>query len=158
MSVREFVDEHYRHFNAGELAKTARSLSEFIDAGGSLMVTLAGAMSTAEIGRSLAPAIRKGVVKAVTCTGANLEEDLFNLVAYSHYTEIDDWRSLSAEQETQLENRITNRTIPEEEAVRKQEAAARREEGATRRQEEALRNIFRLSMDSVRPRSRPGSL
>jgi len=122
MSVREFVDEHYRHFNAGELAKTARSLSEFIDAGGSLMVTLAGAMSTAEIGRSLAPAIRKGVVKAVTCTGANLEEDLFNLVAYSHYTEIDDWRSLSAEQETQLENRITNRTIPEEEAVRKVES------------------------------------
>jgi deoxyhypusine synthase len=122
MSVREFVDEHYRHFNAGELAKTARSLSEFIDAGGSLMVTLAGAMSTAEIGRSLAPAIRKGVVKAVTCTGANLEEDLFNLVAYSHYTEIDDWRSLSAEQETQLKNRITNRTIPEEEAVRKIES------------------------------------
>ena len=122
MSVREFVDEHFRHFNAGELAKAARSLSEFIDAGGSLMVTLAGAMSTAEIGRSLAPAIRKGVVQGITCTGANLEEDLFNLVAYSHYTEIDDWRSLSAEQETQLENRITNRTIPEEEAVREVES------------------------------------
>lgn len=122
MTMREFVDEHYRHFNAGELAKTARSLVEFVNSGGSLMVTLAGAMSTAEIGRSLAPAIRNGMVQGITCTGANLEEDLFNLVAYSHYAEIDDWRSLSAEQETQLENRITNRTLPEVEAVRKIES------------------------------------
>lgn len=145
MSVREFVDEHYRHFNAGELAKAARSLSEFIDAGGSLMVTLAGAMSTAEIGRSLAPAIRKGVVKAITCTGANLEEDLFNLVAYSHYTEIDDWRSLSAEEETQLENRITNRTIPEEEAVRMVESRliAKWTEGGTRLPHEYLYDLCR---------------
>jgi deoxyhypusine synthase len=122
MAVREFVDEHFRHFNAGELAKTARSLTEFVDSGGSLMVTLAGAMSTAEMGRSLAPAIRAGKITAISCTGANLEEDLFNLVAHSQYGEIDDWRSLSAEQESQLENRITNRTLPEEAAIRKVES------------------------------------
>ena len=122
MAVREFVDEHFRHFNAGELAKTARSLTDFVDSGGSLMVTLAGAMSTAEIGRSLAPAIRAGKIAAISCTGANLEEDLFNLIAYSQYGEIEDWRSLSAEQESQLENRITNRTLPEEAAIRKVES------------------------------------
>ena len=122
MAVREFVDEHFRHFNAGVLAKTARSLTEFVDSGGSLMVTLAGAMSTAEMGRSLAPAIRAGKITAISCTGANLEEDLFNLVAHSQYGEIDDWRSLSAEQESQLENRITNRTLPEEAAIRKVES------------------------------------
>jgi len=122
MGVREFVEENFLHFNAGELAKTARSLTTFVDSGGALMVTLAGAMSTAEIGRSLAPAIRAGKIAAITCTGANLEEDLFNLVAHSEYGEIEDWRSLSAEQESQLENRITNRTLPEGAAIRKVEA------------------------------------
>ena len=86
------------------------------------MVTLAGAMSTAEIGRSLAPAIRSGKVSAICCTGANLEEDLFNLVAHSHYGTIEDWRSLSPDEESQLENRITNRTLPEKEAIRKVES------------------------------------
>ena len=85
------------------------------------MVTLAGAMSTAEIGRSLAPAIRAGKIHAICCTGANLEEDLFNLIAHSHYGTVEDWRSLSAEDESQLENRITNRTLPESEAIRKVE-------------------------------------
>ncbi len=112
-SIREFIDEHYLHFNAGELAKTANSLDCFLKSGGRLMVTLAGAMSTAEIGKTLAPAIRAGLIHAITCTGANLEEDLFNLVAHSKYHTIDDWRSLSASEESQLENRITNRILPE---------------------------------------------
>ncbi len=112
-SIREFIDEHYLHFNAGELAKTAHSLDSFLKSGGRLMVTLAGAMSTAEIGKTLAPAIRAGLVHAITCTGANLEEDLFNLVAYSKFHTLDDWRSLSASEESQLENRITNRILPE---------------------------------------------
>jgi deoxyhypusine synthase len=119
--MRDFVERHFRHFNAGELRRCIDSLRSFLTEG-RLMVTLAGAMSTAEIGRSLAPAIRAGKIHAICCTGANLEEDLFNLIAHSHYGTVEDWRSLSAEDESQLENRITNRTLPESEAIRKVES------------------------------------
>jgi len=120
--MREFVEKHFRHFNAGELRRCAQSLSAFLDEDGRLMLTLAGAMSTAEIGKSLAPAIRAGRIHAICCTGANLEEDLFNLVAHSHYGDIPNWRDLSPREESQLKNRITNRTLPEEEAIRKIES------------------------------------
>ena len=55
MGIRNFIESHYSHFNAGELANCIDSLREFLDGGGRLMITLAGAMSTAEIGKSLAP-------------------------------------------------------------------------------------------------------
>tara|TARA_Y100001936_G_scaffold208110_1_gene213409 strand:- start:1230 stop:2069 length:840 start_codon:yes stop_codon:yes gene_type:complete len=86
------------------------------------MVTLAGAMSTAEIGRTLAPAIKAQRVHAICCTGANLEEDLFGLLARSSYESIGDWRQLTAQDETGLlergMNRITDVAIPEDEAIR----------------------------------------
>ena len=55
MSVRTFVKEHYRHFNAGSLASASESLLQFLESGGKIFLTLAGAMSTAELGRSIAP-------------------------------------------------------------------------------------------------------
>ena len=85
MSVRDFIHKNYRHFNAGELADCVESIRTFLDNDGRLMITLAGAMSTAEIGKTLAPAIRSQKIQAICCTGANLEEDLFNLVAMSDY-------------------------------------------------------------------------
>ena len=123
MSIRAFVDEHYRHFNAGALAATATSLTEFLANGGRLFITLAGAMSTAELGRSLAPMIKAGHIAGISCTGANLEEDVFNLVAHNAYERIDDWRSLSAADDAALLerglNRVTDTCIPEDEAFRK---------------------------------------
>ncbi len=123
MSVRDFIDSNYRHFNAGALAQCADSLRDFLDNGGRLIVTLAGAMSTAEIGRTLAPAIRSQRVHAICCTGANLEEDLFSLVARSHYERIADWRELTASDEVALHkrgmNRVTDVAIPEEKAIRR---------------------------------------
>ena len=83
MDIKEFIKFHYKHFNAGALAECSESLRKFLENDGRMMITLAGAMSTAEIGRSLAPAIRSQKIHAVCCTGANLEEDLFNLVAKS---------------------------------------------------------------------------
>ena len=77
MVIRDFIKRHYHHFNAGALADCAESLNEFLENDGRLMVTLAGAMSTAGIGRSLAPAIRSQKIHAICCTGANLEEDMF---------------------------------------------------------------------------------
>ena len=123
MSIRAFVDEHYRHFNAGALAATATSLTAFLASGGRLFVPLAGAMSTAELGRSLAPMIKAGHIAGISCTGANLEEDVFNLVAHNAYERIDDWRSLSAADDAALLerglNRVTDTCIPEDEAFRK---------------------------------------
>ena len=127
MTVRDFIERHYSHFNAGELARCVDSLRAFLEDGGRLMVTLAGAMSTAEVGKSLAPAIREQRVHAICCTGANLEEDLYNLVAHDHYERIPDYRELSPAQEAGLLarhlNRVTDTCIPEEEAMRRLEAA-----------------------------------
>jgi deoxyhypusine synthase len=117
------MDQNYRHFNAKTLVEAAQSYAEQIDNGNQIMVTLAGAMSTAEIGISLAEMIRNKKVHAICCTGANLEEDLFNLVAHEHYLRIPDWRALTAKDEENLMlkglNRVTDTCIPEEQAMRK---------------------------------------
>ena len=122
MTVRAFVDEHYRHFNAGTVQRTASSLTALIESGGRVFLTLAGAMSTAEIGRTLAPMIRAGHIAAISCTGANLEEDMFNLVAHNHYEHISSHEDLApADDEALFQrhlNRVTDTCIPEEEAIR----------------------------------------
>jgi deoxyhypusine synthase len=122
VSIRVFVDDHYRHFNAGTLGRAARSLNRFLEDGGRIFLTLAGAMSTAEIGRTLADMIRAGHVSAISCTGANLEEDLFNLVAHDAYRSIPSPENLSPADEADLLsqrlNRVTDVCIPEEEAIR----------------------------------------
>lgn len=117
MGVRDFIETHYTHFNAGELARCVDSLRSFLDSDGRLIVTLAGAMSTAEIGKSLAPAIREQRVHAICCTGANLEEELFSLFSRSDYKNIPNWRDQSREDDAELHdkgmNRITDVAIPE---------------------------------------------
>ena len=122
MSVRKFVENHYRHFNARTLVDATDAYRQHIDGGGRMMVTLAGAMSTAELGLSLAEMIRRDLVHAITCTGANLEEDLFNLVAHDHYVRVPDWRNLTPQREREMLerglNRVTDTCIPEEEAFR----------------------------------------
>jgi len=126
-AVSKFVRHHYRHFNAATLIDAADGYRRHMDNGGMMMVTLAGAMSTAELGVSLAEMIRRGKVHAIACTGANLEEDLFNLVAHDHYVRVPGWRSLSAAEEEALHarhlNRVTDTCIPEEEAIRRLEVA-----------------------------------
>lgn len=125
MRVSEFIDRHYLHFNAATLRDAADAWTAHLDGGGVMLLAMAGAMSTAELGRSLAEMIRQGKVHAISCTGANLEEDLFNLVAHDHYRRIPNWRNLTPEQEKDLErrglNRVTDTCIPEEEAFRRLE-------------------------------------
>jgi deoxyhypusine synthase len=122
-NVADFIRYHYRHFNAAALVDAAEGYREHIASGGRMMVTLAGAMSTAELGLSLAEMIRRDKVHAITCTGANLEEDLFNLVAHDHYVRVPHYRQLSAQEELALRerhlNRVTDTCIPEEEAIRR---------------------------------------
>lgn len=125
--VTDFIKHHYRHFNAAALIDAAEGYKKHLEDGGIMFMTLAGAMSTAELGLSLAEMIRQGKVHAITCTGANLEEDLFNLVAHDHYKRIPNYRDLTPEQENELLskhlNRVTDTCIPEEEAIRRLEGA-----------------------------------
>lgn len=115
--------EHYRHFNAASLVDAAKAYEDQLSRGNLMMVTLAGAMSTAELGRSLAEMIRQEKIHIISCTGANLEEDLMNLVAHSYYKRIPEYRDLTPEQEFELLgkglNRVTDTCIPEDEAFRR---------------------------------------
>ena len=121
-TISDFIDRHYRHFNAATLVEAADGYVELLEGGGRMMVTLAGAMSTAEIGLALAEMIRQEKVHAICCTGANLEESLFNLVAHNAYRRIPNWRNLTPGMEKELErqglNRVTDTCIPEEQAFR----------------------------------------
>lgn len=123
MTIRNFIKTNYRHFNARALHEAANDYKDLIDANGKMFVTLAGAMSTAELGISLAEMIRRGCVHAISCTGANLEEDLFNAVAHNQYHRIERYRDLSPEDEHELLskglNRVTDTCIPEDAAMHK---------------------------------------
>lgn len=125
-AVKAFMKHHYRHFNAATVVDAAEGYVDQLARGNKMMITLAGAMSTAELGISLAEMIRQDKVHAITCTGANLEEDVFNLVAHDEYVRIKDWRALTVDDEEALLskglNRVTDTCIPEDEAMRKIEA------------------------------------
>src|ERR1700747_2579776 len=130
-TVSEFISHHYRHFNAASLKDAAQGYKAHLEKGGRMLVTVAGAMSTAELCLSLDEMIRQDKVHAVCCTGANLEEDVFNLVAHDHYRRIPNWRELKGEEEQALLdqhlNRVTDTCIPEGEAMRRIEGAILKE-------------------------------
>lgn len=121
--IRNFMRTHYRHFNSAVVVDASQAYCDLIDSGGKMFLTMAGAMSTAELGKSLAEMIRKGKVHAITCTGANLEEDVFNLVANKHYKRVPHYRQLSPKDDEDLcnagFNRVTDTCIPEDEAMRR---------------------------------------
>ncbi len=121
--VGSFIKHHYRHFNAAVVVDAAEAYQAFLDQGGKMMITLAGAMSTAELGLSLAELIRRDKIHLISCTGANLEEDVFNLVAHDFYERVPHYRELTSQDEAVLlarhMNRVTDTCIPEEEAMRR---------------------------------------
>jgi len=121
-AVAEYTRHTYRHFNSASLVEAADGYRNLIDGGGKMFLTLAGAMSTSQVGVTLAEMIRAEKVHAISCTGANLEEDFSNLVAHDGYCRIPDWRGLSKQAEQELYdagmNRVTDTCIPEEQAFR----------------------------------------
>jgi deoxyhypusine synthase len=121
--ISRFVDRHFLHFNAAALKDAAEGYCRHLESGGQMFLTVAGAMSTAELGISMAEMIRARKVHAICCTGANLEEDVFNLVAHSHYERVPHYRDLTpADEQALLDrhmNRVTDTCIPEEEAMRR---------------------------------------
>src|SRR6476660_6195708 len=125
--ISQFIARNYRHFNAAALLDAAKGYESHLAAGGKMAVTLAGAMSTAELGISLAEMIRRDKVHLIVCTGANLEEDVFNPVAHDHYERVPHYRQLTPSEEESLlrrhMNRVTDTCIPEHEAMRRIETA-----------------------------------
>ena len=123
MKIKDFVHNHFKHFNAAALADAAKGYEQHINDGKKMLISLAGAMSTAELGKSLAEMIRQDKVHIISCTGANLEEDIMNLVAHDHYKRVPNYRDLTPDQEKALLekglNRVTDTCIPEEEAFRR---------------------------------------
>lgn len=123
--MREFMKQNFKHFNAAVCVEAAEGWIKLLESGNKMLVTLAGAMSTAELGISLAEMIRQDKVHAISCTGANLEEDVFNLIANTSYERIPHYRSLTKEEELALlnkgMNRVTDTCIPEDTAVRRLE-------------------------------------
>jgi deoxyhypusine synthase len=122
-AITSFIKHHYRHFNAAALVDAAEAYKAHLASGGKMFMTIAGAMSTAELGLSLAEMIRQDKVHGICCTGANLEEDVFNLVAHDFYERVPHYRDLTPADEAALlnrhMNRVTDTCIPEMEAMRR---------------------------------------
>ncbi|MFC1576538.1 deoxyhypusine synthase family protein [Candidatus Omnitrophota bacterium] len=125
MNIKEFIKQNYKHFNAAALRDAAEGWVKHLEKGGKMFLSLAGALSTGEIGITLAEMIRRDKVHGICATGANLEEDIFNLIAHKSYKRIPNYRELTPKDELKLKekglNRVTDTCIPEDEAIRKLE-------------------------------------
>ena len=122
-AISQFIEKYYLHFNSAALVDAAKGYEDQLASGSKMLVSMAGAMSTAEIGKVFAEIIRQDKVHIISCTGANLEEDVMNLVAHSHYKRVPNYRDLTPQDEWDLMekglNRVTDTCIPEEEAFRR---------------------------------------
>lgn len=116
-AVAEFMENHFKHFNARETLDAAKAYRKHIDGGGKMFLALAGAMSTAELGIILARMIRENKVHAISSTAANFEEDLFKLFGYGEYKNVPHYKDLTPDDEVKLRdagfNRVTDTCIPE---------------------------------------------
>jgi deoxyhypusine synthase len=118
----EFILKNYKNFNARATRDALLAYQEHVAKGGRMFWAVAGAMSSAQLGITLAPAIRAGLIHGLSVTGANLEESLFRLVANEHYKDFPDYRYLTKSDDTRILNdrmrRVTDTSIPEDEAFR----------------------------------------
>ncbi|MGC8840928.1 MAG: deoxyhypusine synthase family protein [Candidatus Sumerlaeaceae bacterium] len=122
MPILEFILRNYKNFNSRATRDATLAYWRHIRQGGKMFWAVAGAMSSAQLGISLAPAIRAGLVHGMSVTGANFEESLFRLVAHEHYHDYPDYRYFRKEDDARLlelgQRRVTDTSIPEDEAFR----------------------------------------
>jgi deoxyhypusine synthase len=122
LPVTDFVLKNYKNFNARATRDALVAYWRHIEGGGRMFWAIAGAMSSAQLGITLAPAIRAGLIHGISCTGANIEESLFRLVANKHYKDFPDYRYLTKKDDTKIledrMRRVTDTSIPEDEAFR----------------------------------------
>lgn len=122
LPILEFVLRNYRNFNARATRDALIAYWRHLQNGGRMFWTLAGAMSSAQLGITLAPAIRAGLIHGISSTGANLEESLFRLVAHHSYEDFPEYRYMRKSDDTRIlkarKRRVTDTSIPEDEAFR----------------------------------------
>jgi deoxyhypusine synthase len=122
LPILRFVADNYRNFNSRSTRDALFAYWDHVSAGGKMFWAVAGAMSSAQLGISLAPAIRRGLVHALSVTGANLEESLFRLVAHDSYRDFPEYRYFNKRDDTRIlkqrMRRVTDTSIPEDEAFR----------------------------------------
>lgn len=122
LPVTDFVLKNYKNFNARATRDALVAYWRHVEGGGRMFWAIAGAMSSAQLGITLAPAIRAGLIHGISCTGANIEESLFRLVAHDHYKDFPDYRYLTKQDDTKIledrMRRVTDTSIPEDEAFR----------------------------------------
>jgi deoxyhypusine synthase len=120
--VSAFAEATLNHCNGGSTMQAALWLKNHLDNGGKLVVTIAGALSSFQVGVMLAELIRQNKVHLISATGANHEESYYRYVAHSHYANIPRYTELTPEQEAELRDtglrRITDTFLPEDESVR----------------------------------------
>ncbi|MCS6771338.1 MAG: deoxyhypusine synthase family protein [Kiritimatiellae bacterium] len=120
--ILDFILANYKNFNARATRDAMLAYWRHIERGGTMLWAVAGAMSSAQLGITLAPAIREGLIHALSVTGANLEESLFRLVAHTHYRDFPEYRYFRKEDDAKIlaqrMRRVTDTSIPEDEAFR----------------------------------------
>ncbi len=122
LPITEFILRNYKNFNSRATRDAFIAYWQHIEGGGRMFWAMAGAMSSAQLGITLAPAIREGLVHGLSVTGANLEESLFRLVAHHSYKDFPEYRYFTKQDDTKILNdrmrRVTDTSIPEDEAFR----------------------------------------
>jgi deoxyhypusine synthase len=116
-SVSAFIDKHFKHYNAGSLRDAAEAYASLIASGGQMVLAMAGALSTGEIGISLAEMIRQKKIHAISCSPASMEESMFLLCGQAHSIDIPDYHERTRDDDKKLADqhtpRVTDVTISE---------------------------------------------
>ncbi|HYF05408.1 MAG TPA: deoxyhypusine synthase family protein [Patescibacteria group bacterium] len=122
MNTLDLFKKLFHNFNARQMKDATIAFKAHLDAGGKMLLAMGGAMSSAQLGVTLAPMIKNDKIHIISCTGANLEESVFRLVAHNHYKDYPDYRYFTKEDDQAIlnrgERRVTDTSIPEEEAFR----------------------------------------
>ena len=122
LSILSLFQKIFHNFNARQMKDATIAFKEHLDKGGKMLLAMGGAMSSAQLGVTLAPMIKEDKIHAISCTGANLEESVFRLVAHDSYKDYPDYRYFTKEDDVKIlergERRVTDTSIPEEEAFR----------------------------------------
>lgn len=122
MSFLDLFKKIFHNFNSRQLKDATIAFKKHIDEGGKMFLAMGGAMSSAQIGITLSPMIKNKKIHGISCTGANLEESIFRLVAHNSYKDYPDYRYFTKEDDEKIlkkgERRVTDTSIPEEEAFR----------------------------------------
>lgn len=120
--VTSFLVSKKIHCNGGATVRSGLYLRQHLLNGGKMFLTMSGAGSSFQMGKTISELIRAGKVHGISVTGANMEESLYRYVAHSQYAYIPKYAKLTAEQEEELRTvgirRITDTFLPEEESVR----------------------------------------